>query len=117
MNDGFTTSTHVVNRGQDICLVQIVLNSDYLLTKFNQRRWRWLKSPDWSPHQVLLVGHCIEAIPTSSGHLGTTLCGLTLSYWKMKLSEINGANGSTYLLHKLCYSLLLWEKHANRYEP
>jgi hypothetical protein len=49
MNDGLTPSIHDVNSGQDICLVLIVPNSDYLLTKFTQSSWRWLKSPDLSP--------------------------------------------------------------------
>ncbi|KAH0810095.1 hypothetical protein GEV33_012695 [Tenebrio molitor] len=43
---------HAVNIEQDICLVLIVPNSDYLLNKFTERSWRWLKSPDSSPHHL-----------------------------------------------------------------
>jgi hypothetical protein len=36
----------------DISLVLSVPNSDYLLTKFTQHSWRWLKNLASSPHHV-----------------------------------------------------------------
>jgi hypothetical protein len=86
MNNGFTPSTHAVNRGQDICLVLIVPNTGYLLTKFTQRSWRWLKSPIMSHtfsiglRSWLLAGHCIETIPTSSKYSDIILTMYCLEY-------------------------------------
>jgi hypothetical protein len=62
MNDGFTPSTRAVNSGQDICLVLIAPNSDYLLTKFTQSSWRWLKSPDSSPHHVTNIFYPVKVL-------------------------------------------------------
>jgi hypothetical protein len=61
MNVGFTPSTYAVNRGQDI-LVLTVPNGGYLLTKFTQRSWRWLKSPGSSPDHVSYIFYRINVL-------------------------------------------------------